>query len=110
MNVYEAMHSVLDATASYGGANSARDVVRELLAAYDALAPDWSNAPEWAQWCTKFENGSVVWFENEPILAQDHTAWEDDAGGDLQRGVTDKLLPIGIDWRLCKWQRPEVKS
>ncbi len=29
---------------------------------------DWSTAPEWANYQARDKNGSVSWYENEPIL------------------------------------------
>lgn len=60
---------------------------------YEALAPDWTQAPDWAEWYT--------------IDADGDSWWRCDG-----KSKYDKLfnLPLGIDWRLCKWQRPEVTA
>ena len=111
MNTIEAIRAVLNATSSYGGANSARDALHELVAAYDALVPDWSQAPDWAKWATMFADGKVIFWELEPkcIFLSYEWGWKEK---DRKIGLTisrmSSKVPIGIDWRLCKWQRPEV--
>ena len=45
---------------------AAQAQIARLVAAYDALAPDWSQAPEWAQWYTIDADRSVHFHENEP--------------------------------------------
>ena len=78
-----------------------------LYAQYEALAPDWTQAPEWAQWCAIHANGLQYFYDKtEPIAGPGYTGW----GGMFQRNdfYRELELPLGIDWRLCKWQRPEV--
>lgn len=116
MNVYQAMGQVVNYAISYldivpdTAANNA-DVaaVCQMLDAYDALAPDWDSAPEWAQWYTIDANGEAVWCRDEPT-AKEHWAsmW-----GPITvrlRNAPIVTLPLGIDWRLCKWQRPKVTA
>lgn len=80
--------------------------LNELVAAYDALAPDWSNAPENAVWCAIHANGLQYWFDAEPVTTDGYNGWHNkSAWNDFYRETN---LPIGIDWRICKWQRPEV--
>lgn len=71
---------------------------------YNALAPDWAQAPVWAQWYTIDMDGFAYWRVSEPVfdtLAWKHTSrWERTVSVDL---------PVGIDSRLCKWQRPQVQ-
>ena len=85
-------------------AYEAKSTVQAMIAAYDALAPDWSQAPKWAQWYTIDADRSVHFHEAEPALTI--SFWE--SGTDLMVKVVD--IPIGLDWRLCKWQRPEVAA
>ena len=90
---------------------AAQSQVASLVAAYDALAPDWSQAPDWAEWATMFDNGKVIFWELEPkcIFLSYEWVWKEK---DEKIGLTisrmSSELPLGIDWRLCKWQRPEV--
>ena len=79
----------------------AADRLDERCRQYEALAPDWADAPEWAQWYTIDIDGLACWRSDEPefkTLAWKHAGqWERTAFVDL---------PVGIDSRLCKWQRP----
>lgn len=111
MNTIDAIRAVLNATSDYGGANGARETLRELVIAYDALAPDWSQAQEWARWATMFDNGEVIFWELEPecIFLNYEWVWmENDREIGLTISRMSSEVPIGIDWRLLKWQRPEV--
>ena len=86
---------------------AAQAQIARLVAAYDALAPDWSQAPEWAQWYTIDGKGEGNWHVEEPEhnewRCQWFSAWPHSYGGTV-------VIPLGIDWRLCKWQRPEVAA
>ena len=92
-------------------AREAKEIVQATVNAYDALAPDWSQAPDWAKWYTMFDNGEVIFWELEPkcIFLSYEWVWKEK---DRKIGLTisrmSSELPLGIDWRLCKWQRPEV--
>ena len=85
-------------------AREAKSIVQAMVAAYDALAPDWSQAPEDAQWYTIDAENQRCWHINEPALFD----WAWDSNGMDWAGFTD--VPLGVDWRLCKWQRPEVAA
>ena len=112
MNIYEAMRRVLEYAIGYLDIvpNAAYDnpdiiAIDRMIAEYDALVPDWDSAPEWAQWYAIDANDEAAWYAKEP--AYDSDGWH-------VIGVTNisyceaASLPLGIDWRLCKWQRPEV--
>ena len=103
MNTIEAIKAVLSATSSYGGANSARDALRELVAAYDALAPKPDGWPDGAEWYTIDAENQCYWHIDEPIY--DGEWWSNTAEFS---GFTE--IPLGVDWRLLKWQRPEVAA
>ena len=83
----------------------ALDSLMRLYAQYAALAPDWADAPEWAKWCVIHANGLQYWEpEREPFASCGAVGWvSQDARNEFYRELE---LPIGIDWRLCKWQRP----
>ena len=85
-------------------AYEAKSIVQAMVAAYDALAPDWSQAPDGAQWYTIDAENQRCWHINEPALFD----WAWDSNGMDWAGFTD--VPLGVDWRLCKWQRPEVAA
>ena len=82
--------------------------LHDTIAAHDALAPDWTQAPEWAQWCIIQPSGAKYWFEVEP--GRDHRYWADNAGKLRLVSYDYEELPIGIDWRLCIWQRPPAQE
>ncbi len=78
----------------------------ELVDEYNALAPDWDESPDKAVWCAIHANGLQYWFDAEPVTTDGYNGWHNkSAWNDFYREME---LPLGIDWRLCKWQRPEV--
>ena len=113
MNVYEAIRHYLTNSMYNEAGDESRIALGYLLNAYDALAPDWANAPDGAQWVTIFDNGKLVYWECEPaprIMPRGEYAWiEKDGRTGMARAEQVNPLPLGIDWRLCKWQRPEAK-
>ncbi len=76
--------------------------IDDLIAAYDALAPKPDAWPDGAQWYTIDAENQCYWHIDEPALFD----WAWDSNGLDWAGFVD--IPLGIDWRLCKWQRPEV--
>jgi len=78
--------------------------IDDLIAAYDALAPDWSQAPDDAKLNTIDSAGARFWHRAEPSIIR--LGWE--SGTATWAGFVD--IPIGLDWRLLKWQRPEVAA
>jgi hypothetical protein len=84
---------------------AAQSQVASLIAAYDALAPDWSQAPKDAQWCVIESTGDCYWHEAEPTPVG--LSWK---SGTADFAGFVFVIPLGIDWRLCKWQRPEVAA
>ena len=89
---------------------AAQSQVASLIAAYDALAPDWSQAPEWAMWSAIHANGLRYWMEKEPSWQHGDVGWDRNGGKQEFDFDCDESLPIGVDWRLLKWQRPEVAA
>ena len=77
--------------------------IAQMIAAYDALAPDWSQAPDGAEWYTIDAENQCYWHIDEPIY--DGEWWSNTAEFS---GFTE--IPLGVDWRLLKWQRPEVAA
>lgn len=75
-------------------------------AARDELSgkPEWSDAPEWANWLAQDEDGEWWWFEGEPKLDSDcfycHSKREDQASIGRVLG----------DWRNTLERRPENHS
>ena len=113
MNVYEAIRHYLTNSMYNEAGDESRIALGYLLNAYDALAPDGSMWPDWAQWVTIFDNGKLVWWELEPearIMPNGEYAWTEQEGR-MGRARSEQLspLPLGIDWRLCKWSREVTK-
>ena len=79
-----------------------------MIAEYDALAPDWASAPDWAQWFAIDANGWRWFSRSEPEINSTEwfLGWE--SGSYSSSG--EMPIGIGIDWRLLKWQRPEVAA
>jgi hypothetical protein len=110
MNTIRVIDFVLSALPDPIGdmAVAAQTHLRELVDAYDALAPNWNDAPEWAQWSAVHGNGLRYWFQVEPKYSHGFTGWNHKA---KRMSLDDEVeLPFGLDWRLCKWQRPEVAA
>lgn len=73
-----------------------------------APEPDWTKAPQWAMWWAVDCDGYAWWYRYEPSC--DGDAWGDD-NPDTGNGKSFKDayfidIPIGIDWRTLKRQRP----
>lgn len=87
------------------------DIVLELL---DNLPqppePDWSQAPDWAQWWAVDADGTAVWYEAEPFVS-DPFMWDWNYTPHTQNKI-DKILhiPIGIDWRTTLRRRPQPEQ
>ena len=86
-------------------AREAKSIVQATVDAYDALAPDWSQAPDDAQWFVIEPTGDCYWHEAEPTPVG--LSWE---SGTADFAGFVFVIPLGVDWRLCKWQRPEVAA
>ena len=88
-------------------AREAKSIVQETVDAYDALAPDWSLAPVWAQWYAIDASGWRWSCMFEPEI--NSSEWFlGQYGSYVSSGAMP--IPLGIDWRLLKWQRPEVAA
>lgn len=89
--------------------------LRGFLVAYDALSPDWSQAPEWAQWYAIDSDGYAHWFDNEPVMHPVSTHrdvvvphWSHVGSKGVMYDAHN--LPLGIDWRLCLWEKPKENA
>ena len=72
-----------------------------------SIMPDWSDAPEEAQYCITDANQFQHWTDEMPDLQYGLTGWIDT--GAMYEFYREVVLPMGIDWRLCIWQRPEAQ-
>lgn len=81
---------------------------QELRAALEARSPwprpDWSQAEDWAMWWTVDANGDAVWHELEPDRDVLEIYW---GSGGRQEFAGNIEIPLGIDWRLLKVERPK---
>lgn len=89
-------------------------MVEQFSAQFNALAPTpemWEKFP-WAKWYT-IDRQSAFFWENEPeihsagywsILTEPYGNWTCDWL------AKQPVVPIGTDWRLLKFERPETKG
>lgn len=74
--------------------------------------PDWSQAPEWAQWWAVDPTGWACWYQEEPILmvTVTYAGWVAKTVNGIQIGAAlwagEIEIPTGIDWRTLKEKRP----
>lgn len=59
--------------------------------------PDWSKAPEWAEWFAIDGNGSGMWYEEKPILIADRRWWEN-------QSITGRGKWYGAEFCKHNWQ------
>lgn len=85
-------------------AREAKSIVQATVKAYDALAPKPDEWPDGAQWYTIDAENQRYRHIDEPSLLD--ATWDSNAMD--WAGFTD--VPLGVDWRLCKWQRLEVTA
>ena len=79
----------------------------------DTPEPDWTTAPDWAQWWAVQPSGVAYWFRRRPMTFSDETTsqWvaHRSAEGDLCELLDTKTgLQRGIDWRTTLRRRTEV--
>lgn len=71
--------------------------------AADPFMPDWSNAPEWAQWSTVNWSGEWSMWQYPPHITE---IWECGSGDMIT--LDDAVLDMtGLDWRNSLRHRPE---
>lgn len=92
----------------------ARQIVQATLDAYDALEPDWSKAPDWAQWYAIDSDGVGYWYGSEPTFQPLDGAWgAPKREYERQHDIDDLLHDIDdllgvLACQLFLWQRPEA--
>lgn len=71
------------------------------------LAPDWKYAPPYARWYAIGKDGSASWYESQPFANEDSGSWLCSMDMTVRIYYTGKIeLPVGVDWRKCRWARP----
>ena len=128
MNIIDALRIINAQVSGHNGNTDlwmALDEIEDLIAAYDALAPKPDEWPDGAQWYAIDADGVATFFDVEPEWDSSGFGarmfewvidWRSDP--DAPSYPNEPLIldapkidvPIGIDWRLCKWQRPEVAA
>lgn len=88
-------------------AHEAKAIVSDVVAAYDAIAPDWSKAPEGATYYAIDDDGTATFYWGEIKADMDNCQWSCSEGTFWQSAGACNLHP-GISWKLCIWQRPEA--
>lgn len=69
------------------------------------INPDWEKAPDWAMWWAVNANGQAFWHEKQPTIFA--IMWEATWTAKYDRMVE---IPVGMDWRIVIFQRPEIKK
>lgn len=71
-----------------------------------APEPDWTQAPEWAQWWAVQASGFAKWYQDKPAIE-----WGDwrVPWNMFTQSAGDANLPLGSDWRMTLRRRPEVE-
>ena len=112
MNTIEAMRQVVIYACDYldilpGSADNEPNIVavREMLEAYDALVPEPDDWPADMNWFAIDGNGRAHWYPDEPTIDRSWCEWEND----IAEEAGHYALWPGVDWRLCKWAKPEVQ-
>lgn len=80
------------------------------VAATPQPTPDWSQAPEWAQWWSMDQDGKQQWWEKKPVLDDRYAWWLYDwSHFTTYRHKRVEFRPDenGIDWRETLQQRPQ---
>lgn len=67
--------------------------------------PEWSEAPEWAQWLAQDSDGEWYWNENKP--EHDHSGWVMEyETTEAQELASEGAIPAGHDWTQTLEKRP----
>jgi hypothetical protein len=66
--------------------------------------PDWTTAPEWANWWAIDKDGETAWYEKAPYIHPGDAGWSSQGIGweDAER----TSLPPGCKWHMTLRQRP----
>ena len=78
------------------------DVIAGVSVEYVSIAPEmpeWSTAPEWANYRCRNRNGVWVWFESHPHPNNQAGRWETYAGQNLPVHIVDDHMFVATDWR-----------
>ena len=79
--------------------------VERLRAASQVPHPDWTKAPEWAQWWAVDARGISWWYQHQPAPVE--TEWYVAQSYLAQSQAGERIyLQLGIDWRTTLQQRP----
>jgi hypothetical protein len=83
------------------------------LSALDALpdmpTPDWSQAPDWAQWWCVDTDGTTYWYELEPKIGVGGW-WHKEIQPQWVAKDKEIDLALGVDWRQTLQRRPKSED
>ena len=85
------------------------DSLAAFVSAFDKLAPDWSKAPIEANYYTISSSGLCRWHVDDPQINDVVQSWNSEYVLP-PRFALHVELQDGLDWKLCKWQRPKVAA
>jgi len=116
MNLYATIDELLKVAEWPEKHDALANALLDVTEAYEGLKPTpdlWAKYP-WAQWVTLSDNGRLIWWELEPearIMPNGEYAWKE-KDGHMGRTRAEQVnpLPPHIDWRDCKWERPEANA
>jgi hypothetical protein len=80
--------------------------IAKAIAALRGPEPDWSEAPETAEWWAVGPNNNARWFTKEPIVASFAGSPLHWFSAHLEKDAGRVTLPLGCDWRLTLRRRP----
>ena len=72
------------------------------IAPHLEASPDWAEAPEWAEWRTVDEDGTITFWEMKPEKGRD--SWHH---GSIRSGITECVQKEEKEWYSSLRRRPE---
>jgi hypothetical protein len=92
---------------------AATEALRSFLSDYDTLRPNWSGIPKWAKWYAVNADGRAQFWEHEPYYDAFGGEWMGRSGNIMPAMIPDfarRAPPVGIDPRICLWERDGVSA
>lgn len=84
------------------------DPYTEIDKAIERYMPDWSKAPEWANWYSINENGLSIWYSHRPESSE-HGYWHN--GSSIKnKYVAHRSLPATPFWKHLVYSRPSLSQ
>lgn len=71
----------------------------------------WELVPDEAEWIVPDHEGDLLWHVGEPFFNLGARDWKSERDWDYLEGEYERFIhidiPLGRDWRQCKWRRPK---